>query len=135
MGNTNSIPVPNLRPSASPGVTSPPWRVLGTLTASDGGSAAAATPVVRLGGQAEQPKTWLEGEQLQGGNRSPPPTPDCRIRSPASPKGFCSRGLARKRGMERVERERRGGQAAAQEERGLGRRAPGGGGKGPRGGD
>lgn len=90
----------------------------GILTARAGGSAAAATAIPRPGGRAEQPRTWLEGVRLQGGNRSLPPTPDRRILSPASPQIPHSRGPTGKRGMEREEREGRGGQAAAEGRRG-----------------
>lgn len=125
MDNGNSVPAAHLQPSASPGFSSPPWRVPGTLTARAGGSAATATAVARPGGRAERPRTWLEGVRMQGGNRSPPPTPDHRSPSPTSPEGPHSKGRAGKRGMEREEREGRGCLGCCRgEERGLGRRAP-----------
>lgn len=125
MDNGNSVPAAHLQPSASPGFSSPTRRVPGTLTARAGGSAATATAVARPGGRAERPRTWLEGVRLQGGNRSPPPTPDHRSPSPASPDSPHSKGRAGKRGMEREEREGRGCQGCYRgEERGLGRRAP-----------
>lgn len=134
--STNSVRVPRRRPSVSPGVLSAPWRVPGVLTARAGGSAAAATVIARPGGRAEQPRTWLEGARLKGGNRSPPPTPDRKILSPASPKGPTLgvrlenvgwRGRSGKGGV---------GRAAAEGRRGdWERRAPGGDGRGPKGGD
>lgn len=90
----------------------------GILTARAGGSAAAATAIARPGGRAEQPRTWLEGVRLQGGNKSPPPTPDRRILNPASPKGPDSRGPTGKRGWRGRSGKGGNGRAAAEERRG-----------------
>lgn len=135
VGSTKSVPVPRRRPRFT-------WRPFCTLAGPGNthrarrrlSSSSNSNSVARRPSRAAQDMArgcaaagWQQVTATNTGPQDPQPN---------SPKGPHSRGLAGKRGMETEEREGRGGRAVAEGRRGdWGRRAPGGDGRGQRGGD